>query len=406
MAASAQPMRIMVNKLLHEEVQRAAEQLRASLRDLILAAGCEPLKPQAVHRHIGVDRVLCWKVSRMVRAERIEEALLQLPGEEALGIFITAFSPTTAPSEKIEAARAAAVGLNAAIAAHVGDRRTLQLMLDSVPGGQDALAQSRKLLFRGASGLWGIQAKERVQLLMLAPNADNPELVDAATATGWVHVQRMRPDARWRLVRHDVRPGGTPDHAGPRSEQLSASGSLGQSMLLPEFCEDLPPLITHMEGSTTFYELGPSATGRVGAFSLFLGQIQRGLGSRYAVKKGEAAEFNINILAPNEHLTLDVLVHRSLAKLFEGASMSLYSAAFNDGRQFSEFERLGLEPEGVELENLAALENRNYPRYRELLNFTLQRTGWQLEDFIGLRFEVDYPPFPSVAQFRAPLEES
>ena len=393
-------LRIMVNKLLHEEVQKAAEQLRASLRELILAAGCDPLKPQAVHRHINVDRVLCWKVSRMVRAERIEEALLQLPGEEALSIFITAFTPTTAGEVRIEAARAGALGLNIAINNHVGNRRTLQLMLDSVPQGQDALGQSRKLLFRGASGLWGIQAKERMQLIMLAPNAANGELVDVVTATGWVDVKRMRPDARWRMVRHHVQPDGRSDLC---SKPLSASTTLGQSMLLPEFCEDVPPLITHAEDNITYYELGPSATGRVGAFSLFLGEIQRGLGSRYAHTKGEAAQFCVNVLAPAEHLTLDVLVHRSL-KMLDGAELSLFSAAFNDGRKFSDFERMGLDPEGVELENLASLDNRHYPRHRELVHFTAERAGWDLGDFVGMRFEIDYPPFPSVARFRAPLE--
>lgn len=396
----------MVNKLLHEEVQKAAEQLRGSLRELILAAGCDPLKPQAVHRHINVDRVLCWKVSRMVRAERIEEALLQLPGEEALSIFITAFTPTTAGEARIESSRAAALGLNIAIASHVGNRRTLQLMLDSVPQGQDALAQSRKLLFRGASGLWGIQAKERMQLIMLAPNAANAERVDAVTATGWVDVKRMRPDARWRMVRHHVQPdGGAAAASELSSKPLSASAALGQSMLLPEFCEDVPPMITHAEGSVTYYELGPSATGRVGAFSLFLGEIQRGLGSRYARVKGESAEFCVNVLAPTEHLTLDVLVHRSL-KLLDGAELSLFSAAFNDGSKFSDFERMGLEPEAVELENLSNLDNRHYSRHRELLHFTAERAGWKLDDFVGVRFEIDYPPFPSVARFRAPLEES
>jgi len=396
----------MVNKLLHEEVQRAAELLRASLRELVVAAGCDPLKPQAVHRHIGVDRVLCWKVSRMVRAERIEEALLQLPGEEALSIFITAFTPTTAGEARIEIARTAALGLNIAIANHVGNRRTLQLMLDSVPQGQDALGQSRKLLFRGASGLWGIQAKERMQLIMLAPNAANAELVDAVTVTGWVDVKRMRPDARWRMGRHDVKPdSGSSAATQLSSKPLSASTTQGQPMLLPEFCEDVPPMNAHAEGNVTYYELGPSATGRVGAFSLFLGEIQRGLGSRYARAQGEAAEFCVNVLAPTEHLTLDVLVHRSL-RLLDGAALSLFSAAFNEGRKFSDFERMGLEPEAAELQNLHNLDNRHYSRHRELLHFTAERAGWKLDDFVGVRFEIDYPPFPSVARFSAPLEDA
>ena len=396
----------MTTKLLHEEIQQAADALRVSLRSLIEEAGCNPLKPQAVHRHIGVDRVLCWKVSRLIRAERVDEALLQLPGEEALSIFITAFERTTASATQIDRARTAAHGLNQAIADHVGDRRTLHLMLDSVPGGQDALGQSRKLLFRGASGLWGIQARERVHVLMLAPNAKNPELVDSLIVAGWVDVKRMRPDARWRMLKF----GTTADtKQAPVVEAVSrqAEGAMqmGKSVLLPEFCEDMPPL--NMQEETdgyTYFEIGASATGRVGAFSVFLGAIQRGSGSRYANEKDTTAEFGVNVLAPTEHMTFDVFVHRDL-RIHENAELGFFSAAFNQGTHFSDFNRMPIEPEALELEGEGRLENRHYARQRELLDFVFKRTGWKLDDFAAMRYDVDYPPFPSVAIFSAPLEQ-
>jgi len=396
----------MTTKLLHEEIQYAAEALRSSLRVLIEEAGCNPLKPQAVHRHIGVDRVLCWKVSRLIRAERVEEALLQLPGDEALSIFITAFERTTASPAQIDKARTAVAGLNQAIADHVGDRRTLHLMLDSVPGGQDALGQSRKLLFRGASGLWGIQARERVHVLMLKPNAENPALVDTVVIAGWVDVKRMRPDARWRIMKF----GSMPDHnPGPQAEALSRqtekATTMGRNVLLPEFCEDMPAVDQHQEADGyTYFEIGASATGRVGAFSVFLGAVLRSAGSRYASKLEENVEFGVNILAPTEHMTFDVFVHRDL-RLLESTDLGFFSAAFNQGMHFSDFNRLPIEPESRELEGEARFENRHYPRQRELLNFVFERTGWNVEDFSAVRYDVDYPPFPSVAVCSAALEQ-
>ncbi|MBV8501545.1 MAG: hypothetical protein JO006_07500 [Paucibacter sp.] len=367
----------MTAQLLHEEVRFAAEALRAALKGLIEDAGCNALKPQAVHRHIGVDRVLCWKVSRLIKAARVEEALLQLPGDEALSIFITAFertSTSTSPG-RIDGARAAVAGLNRAIAKHVGDRRTLLLMLDSVPGGQDGLAQSRKLLFRGASGVWGIQARERLQVLMLAPNAENPKVVDAAVAAGWVDVMRMRPDARWRLP--------LPDDGAP----------LAGDMLVSQFCQDTPQLTreTAADGATHL-EIGPSATGRVGAFSIFMGMRQSG-----------RREFGIDVLAPTEHLNCDILVHREL-RLPQGAGLRFYSAAFSTGTGCTDFDRMPIEAKAQALDGEAVFQNKHYARQRELLEFMFERTGWKAQDFVGLRYELDHPPFPSVGVFSAPFE--
>ena len=401
----------MTTKLLHEEIQQAAEAIRSALRGLIEQAGCNPLKPQAVHRHIGVDRVLCWKVSRLIRAERVEEALLQLPGEEALSIFIAAFERTTASAAQIDKARTAAVGLNQAIADHVGDRRTLLLMLDSVPGGQDALGQSRKLLFRGASGVWGIQARERVHVLMLAPNKDNPALVDSVFAAGWVDVKRMRPDARWRMMKVGS-VGDTSAQLSSQAQPLSLvadeSVKRARNMLVPEFCADIPEMIITEEkdgSGAVSYEIGPSATGRVGAFTIFLGIIQRAHGPLHANEPGDSIEFGANIFAPVEHLTLDVFVHRDL-RLHDNAEVAFYSAAFNLGTRFSPFNRMPIEIEPSELEGKAALENTHHARQAELVNFMLDRAGWQFDDFTAMRYDVDYPPFPSVAVFRAPLQQA
>jgi hypothetical protein len=389
----------MPQPLLHPDVQSSVHQLRACLKTLVIGAGADPRQPQAVHRQFGLDRVLTWKVSRMVKAEQAEEALRQLPGEESFEIFLAAFERAGASADEIARTREAVRAVFQSVEAHVGDRPTLELMLDSVPKGRDGLMVSRKLAFRGNSGLWGMQARTRSQLLVLAPNADDADLIDSVTVAGWIDFRRLRPDAAWRVFhRRSTLP------ATSRTfEPVDLAEAPGGAMLIHEFCVNAPALHTCVEGDYTHYEIGASATGAAGAFTLFSGFLQRAHGTRWADERDDHAEFGAHVLAPVEHLTFDVLMHRSLP-LLDGMTLEMSSAAFNDGTHRTPYLRMPLEAVREDLGSPPAMASAQVPRLQELADAVLRRAGWQAEDFRGLRFEIAYPPFPSVAVVRLPLQ--
>jgi hypothetical protein len=391
----------MTPALLHDDVQKSVSHLRACLRALVVGAGSDPRRPQDVHRKFGLDRVLTWKVSRLVKAEVAEEALRQLPGEESFEIFLAALQRAGALPDEVQRTREAVKAVFSSVEKHVGDRSTLELVLDSVPKGRDALMVSRKLAFRGNSGLWGMQARVRTQLLVLFPSADAPDLIDSATVAGWVDFRRLRPDAAWRVFqRRNLKEGG----AAPRVQSLDASQPPGGPMLLNGFCSNVPELLTVTEGELNHYEIGPSAPGSNGSFTLFSGFMQRGHGSRWAIEADDCAEFGANILAPVEHLNFDLLVHRSLPFIDE-ARLRLSSAAFNDGLLRTPYTLMPIQAEREDLGQPPLLAHAQVPRMGELVDAVFQRLGWSLEDFRAVRFEVAYPPFPSVAVLRVPLQK-
>lgn len=388
--------------LLHEDVEKSVSHLRACLRTLVVGAGSDPRQPQDVHRKFGLDRVLTWKVSRMVKAEKAEEALRQLPGEESFEIFLAALERAGASADEVARTREAVKAVFQSVQAHVGDRPTLELVLDSVPKGRDGLMVSRKLAFRGNSGLWGVQARVRSHLVVLAPNDEDPDAIDTVHVAGWIDFRRLRPDAAWRVFqRRHVVEGSAVGHS---VEPLDRSQNPGGPMLLTDFCSNAPALLTEREGPLMHYRIGPSAAGSAGAFTLFSGFLQRAQGTRWIEEPGDAAEFAAHILAPVEHLCVDLLVHRSLSYAPD-TGLYLSSAAFNDGVTRTPYLRMPIAAEQEFLGNPPLVANAKVPHMPELVDLAMQRGGWDLTDFVGVRFQVDYPPFPAVAVLRFPLED-
>ncbi len=383
----------MSEAVLHDDVQKSVAHLRACLRALVVGVGSDPRQPQEVHRRFGLDRGLTWKVSRLVKAEQAEDALRQLPRNEAFEIFLAALERGGAAADEVRRTREAVQAVFSSVEQHVGDRATLELVLDGVPKGRDGLMISRKLAFRGNSGLWGVQARARAQLMVLAPNADDPDVIDSAAVAGWVDFRRLRPNAVWRVFQ---RRSLTEGQGGHPVQPLDPSQAPGGPMLLTDFCSNLPAMLTERDGAVTHYEIGPSPAGATGAFTLFSGFVQRAHGMRWGEAADDRVEFAAHILAPVEHLSFDLLVHRSLPFL-EGARLSLSSAAFNDGMRRTPYTLMPIEPECEDLGQPLVLANALVPRMPELVDQVFERAGWRLDEFIGLRFEVAYPPFPAVA---------
>jgi len=386
--------------LLSIGIQDHLTRLRASLRALVAGAGADPRLPQEVSRRFGIDRVLCWKIARIVKSISAEDALRQLPTEEAFEIFLAGFERAKASEADIAQVREVARATRELLAVEVGDRATLELMLDAATEGPEGLLISRKLAFRGNSGIWGVQARLRHQLTVVAPNADDPDRVDVASVAAWQDFRRLRPNAPWRVFFRF----NTTGSSAPLPEPVDGTQEPGGAMLLPKYCKNLPLLLTEVEGDSTHYELGPSAAGSLGAFNLVAGMIWRQHGARWATPGDTHALLGTHIMAPVERLVVDVLVHRSL-ELFEQASMSLHSAAFHNGSSRNEFTRLPVQAMREDLGQPPAMALADAPDLGLWTADTMLRGGWNMTEFRGLRFQMDYPPFPSVAVVECPLSD-
>ncbi len=366
-------------------------------------AEADASRPQEMSRRLGLDKSLAWKLSRVVQASDTLEALKHMPGEAAFEILIKALDKAGVQHDSIKRARQSVEAFWKTVRTEVGDRPTLELVLDAMPSSDSTrLAVSRKLAFRGNSGIWGIQARVRVNTLMLAPSPEDPTLIDSVLVGGWVDLRRLRGDASWVLFRRRSYTNSTVVTEG--EVNLDARG--GAEALLVDYCSDpLPPIHTTSEDGVTLYELGPSPIGNSGQFSLFFGTISRKLGSRFASQPGETADFSATISAPVETLLFDMIVHRDCA-FATNPRFSVYSQITPGVADRKPRDLLPITGERHSLGGLPpVLATPLVPSYANLMDDVFARLKWNSGDFFASRYIMEYPPFPSTVIASVDLEE-
>lgn len=391
------------------ELERSMHELRGALIGCISSIGGDARKPQQLARQLKLDKTLAWKIARVVNADVADEAFQYLPGDAGMELFLDAIEAAGSDRSTLSRAREVVDRFRQSVHHHVGDRPTLEIVLDALPSQKkDRLTQSRKLAFRGNSGIWGVQSKVRLQSVFVWPSATDAEKLDAAVVVGWLDFRRIRQDARWVLFRHSLyskNAGRMAVQVEPLDEETSSSDPL---RLLRKFCTGtLPSVTAREENEQTSYHLGESEVGNAGAFSVLMGSIYRSMGNRYASGSEESASFAAQISAPVENMVFDLFVHRDL-RLGSDPKVSLFGALAPGGR-FADSDRIPLnEPLRplVSCGKSLVVETPLFGRYREVVELVTRRSGTSSDEFSGWRYSLEYPPFPSTAMvsFQLPTE--
>ncbi|MDG1500239.1 MAG: hypothetical protein P8N31_07435 [Planctomycetota bacterium] len=406
------------DKLFEQQIHDAFESLRAALVDLFASVHVDKLKPYPLARLLDINKNLTWKVSKIIRAERPSEALRHIPGPGGIKLLLDAFASHGAAAETVERARSAFDALDKLIEHHTGDRETLEVMLDGLAARESdgaSLVATRKLAFRGNSGIWGMQTRARMTTFVMAPSKDkDPDsaIFDSMLITGLVGLQRLRPETPWTLLSL-----ASYSDDGTLREPLGNPGPLNPSAfaelgipLLHKFCtggtqEDLA---IHTEGGETVVELPVGPVGKRGKRDIFFGRIDREFASLHSSPADQTGEFLTDFMLPIEHCQFDVLVHKDLEGV-DDCTFKLFGrlygriAAPNDRRDDSAL------PIPIEVRDLGlgldAMATDIYPRYCELIQDTFLGVGFDPAEFRTLRVTLEYPPMGTTGVFSFPLRK-
>lgn len=394
-----------------EDLTNAFQGVRASLLTLLETSGAEVGSPNDTAKRLGVTRNLAWKLGKVLGEEDIYTALQHLPGEEGIAILSQAMKRVGVAPKAIDSFRSALERFDRVVEIHAGDRNTLNLILDSMggAGSGERLEQSRKMAFRGNSGLWGLQARVRSTTTFIAPGRDDPSMIDLSIVGGVVDFRRLRPGIRWPLLRprqyHDD---GSPIVLGPKEEPVdtgyvSTNGAGPSPMLIREFCSPNMPEVRAFPSRLGWdYELGDGPVGNLGAFTCFFGRIVRSATPAHYTEQDPFLDLLSHVTMPVETMLFDVLVHQDLAYLMSPKVMLLAST---DGVGPGRAEQsIPLEARAVEVAgHPPMLGTALIPRYDELVARVFARAGWRAKDFSALRLTIKYPPMHSVAVMRSVL---
>ncbi|MGJ8635226.1 MAG: hypothetical protein ACSHX5_00070 [Phycisphaerales bacterium] len=380
----------------------AVLELRGALLDLFQEVGSDPTRPQDVARRFKLNKNLTWKIAKIVGSESAFDAVEQVPGTGGMKIVLESMRQADASEEAIARVKGAMDRYEQMIQIHVGDRVSLELMLDGMGSDKSKLLKSRKLVYQGNTGLWGLQANARITAQFIAPSTLDPMKLDIAQVTGLQRVRRLRQIDRWDLFRF-VRLHGEGQEQTRLPIDLAEQGCPG---LMSEFSEGVLPEIRIEESERSInIELGPGPVGKTGEFSSYFGYMYPGCESRYASADDDEAFLFSSISMPAQVLLFDLYVHKDLYPLIE-PRVNVFGNPWSSERVFDEKARIEVLESFQDLgrgANISTALARNYPR---VIETTLNAGGWQASDFHCLRLLVDYPPMGSAigVTFKLPSE--
>lgn len=394
----------------------AAQSLRGALADALGSIRANTLKPLQFSRDLGLDKSLGWKISRFVTEEDAVVAFRHLPGRSGMKIVVDRLAASGVPDAMLHRIGTALDDLDKVIEKHAGTRDTFDLMISSLSPqlAKERNEEFRRLAFQGNSAIWGVQARLQLAIHALTPSA-TPGKVDLAIAGGLVDLRRLRTDVSWAVA---------------RSWRFSDTGetlqNLRQRPMDPLAPENGPPILTGLSTKPlpamsarqepgkliTRYELDPGPIGNTGACTCITGWYDKGVESMYRNETDVFGEHAVSLSTPVEALYLELYAHKDLA-FAHNPSVHVFSQlpggpifprdGINAGRLEIPLEivRLGGGNPGA----VPSTINPEYPRHRELVETTVGSLGYALNDFVGFRLRLPYPPIPTVAIFRYDLPE-
>jgi hypothetical protein len=376
--------------------------LREAFLELLTGVGADPQDHQSISGALGLNKNLAWKISRIVQADDPSVALEQMPGAAGIKIFLKSVERAGVAPALLAAARGAIQGYEALIEIHSGDRATLEMMGSelSPAGRQQRDEHHRKLLFQGASYVWGAQTRVNLKLGIIGPGSE-PGLLDFASINGVIDFRRIRPDVSWVMASRESRNDDGSEMATSASEPIDPSYT-GEAPLMTEFCSrPLPELRRVVSGRCTMIELAEGPVGNTGALTCIFGAIQRRI-PYYRTPTNELGEHSAQCDIPAELMIVDLFFHRSFT--FAVPQPFLYSelgAHVPYPGRGRERNRLPLnEP----LQDLGAaplpLATPEVPRYNPMVRAAFARTGWDPAEFNGFRMKIAYPACPTALVLR------
>jgi hypothetical protein len=404
------PDTTLTNTQFEPDCLAAFDDLRGALIELYASVGADPEVPQETARRFGVNKTMTWNLSRVMMSTDPIAILPHVPGVSALRSLLVAMQRQGAKSAAIERVRSAAAALHKMIAIHVGDRATLELIVDGMGRSRgDHLELSRKLAFRGNSGLWGVQANTRLMTVFMSPNAESPDLLDIAMVRGYLGLRRLRSEVRWPIFQ--IRGWGNEAMTSswkPLEENGDAPNGLP---LLKRFGTVTPSDVeVSLNANGTDYLLIPGPIGNAGAIDCFVSDYARAAASKFRTDGLSTGEFGATISAPTERLIFDLIVHESLDFVLT-PEVRAFGGIFSERVEESApgtYLPIAIPP------NVSPLPGRppvvatpHVARYPEIVSFVHERMGWSAGDFRGCRLEVSYPPLGSTVllRFKLPAPE-
>lgn len=396
-----------------EDYYASLDGLRSQLTELLSLAGALQDRPQKIGRDFNLNKNLAWKIAKLVHEDPGHETLSFIPGPSGFRIFLEALSKHQICSDALDRAEAAFEAFQAMVALHAGDRATLQLLLDSLAaqdGDASRLEESRRLAYQGNSGIFGVQARVRFASFFVAPNPEQPDMLDTATLGGLLGLRRFRPNASWILARSTSFADDDTESKAPLRIPLDSRFPGPGPSLLGAYSDQPPPAVSVKEvGGMELYELASGPIGNTGIGNVSYGNYTRADLPRYCDAHNQNGEFHLFLANPVETLIFDFIWHKDLG-VTETPTYTLPLNLHQSVLPAHSRASLELLPMAERPKRLPGakpiLSTPLIEQYGEMTDLVFEKLQWNPEDFQAWRIEVRCPPLPATLIMSYPLQEA
>ena len=359
------------------------------------------VNPRDIQKHIGLNRNLAWKLTKMVHSTDVYEALQHVPGREGLEILAGALTKAGADKAVVSGLRSALTDFDHMIEVHVGDRKNLDVYVSStMPGGicGDHMEANRALGYRANSATFGVQARVDFSLSIIALNAQRPDFCDIGSVKGMLGFRRMRETTSWPVLR-----GGFLQRnieLGEKAvEAIDDRDGGHEHLLMRDFCSTpLPNTRLVQSDAQPLYEIGAGPVGKRAEIDCVFGLIRRGVLPVFGEEGDETVgEHHFRAETPAERMHFDLLLHTDLPFPMPPGIVTCSKLHSEPSFPYSRDTRSHL-PGVANLQELAggrgSIATPHIARYGEMVELACERMGHRVEDFRTYRISLTYPPIP------------
>ncbi len=360
-------------------------------------------------RTLQVDKSLAWRVLRFVRDPDHLSGARHLPGDAGLHIIVRAFRARNAPSATCNALEAAIAELDRVVRVHAGSRSAFRALLaHAAPAtdGREGASDFRRMGFYANAALWGVETATRSSIVFLTPGAQ-PGSVDAAVASGFVGLRRIRRDLAWPLMQqrpmsvNGSRCAGRPLEPGARNDQPPLLK--GHSTINAAHLRHVPA----PDGA--WCELLEGNIGSSAAIDCFFGERFDGAHARPNGVKHAPPEALLRLDIPARNAVVDLYVDRALPHRppMQAALYSLLTGGDGTPEQRHARDRLPC-PDPVRTLTRDSDEGATalIPQYAALVRECLGWMGRERAHFDHYRVEVKFPLIPTALALSVALDEA
>jgi hypothetical protein len=382
------------------EIEHVGRDLAASIRSILNSLPGAPHRQQSLTRTLRINKDLASRVLSAVQQTEPMAVVHGMPGPVPLARLLDAVARHGSVSDaQVEQARSAVRRFDQLIRTRAGDRAALDAMISShLPSVRSRFElESKQAAFKAMSQLIGGAAELSVNTVVLHPSAQRNRH-DLMLVMGFLGLRRVRPAAAVKF--HSV----LVSMPCP-VQRLTLEGQATtdvDALRLDEFCSVPAPIERVELEDRVVYTLGPGPAGRQTSWDVLLAELQPHAMAVYRPPDypGEGDAFiSSEATLPVKALLFDVIAHEQCyadvtpsLRIFDTSINGM--ADPNDPRR--SFDQLEL-AESIESlgDKLRDLDSTYFPRYAELIQHCLARSGWQHETFRCFRCLVEYPVYGS-----------